>query len=256
VSSLEQDGYVTTSVLDAVTIARLRAEFDALGVDDVSFYASSVDADRDTAMRLHRVIREAVEPCLQGVLPGWKGFLGAFLSKSANTENVLALHQDWTYVDEAEHRSYIAWCPLIDTTVETGTLHVVPGSHRWLSDARGSGFPSPFRDVEQLLLDEALVALPLPAGDAVIYDAALLHASPPNRSGAVRPVAGLAMAPPGVALVHHHTEGDGTATVHEIDEWYYTRQEFATAPTGYRVIGTHPVVDRPVTEAQVRAWLA
>lgn len=254
-AQLDDVGYACVPLLDAPTVAELRRTFDELGVAGTPFYASSVDADRETAMALHRLIRDAMEAAVDAVVPGARGFLGAYLSKAANPENVLALHQDWTYVDEARHRAHIAWCPLSDTSTESGTLHVIPGSHRWLDRARGSGFPNPFRDVEATLVAHHLVPLPTPAGHAVIYDSALLHASPPNRSGEVRAVAGLAFAPAGAALVHHHTDGDGMARVYEIDEWYYTRQEFNTEPAGYPLIGTHPVVDDPVTEADLPRWL-
>jgi len=110
----------------------------------------------------------------------------------------------------------------------------VPGSHRAIHGLRGSGdFPSPVEGIEAELLARHAVPVPLTAGEALVYDAALVHGSGPNRSGRPRPVAAVAVAPATAPLVHFHREGDGPVEGYAIDADYYTAQDFGTRPHGY-----------------------
>ncbi len=59
---------------------------------------------------------------------------------------------------------------LQDMTDEVGPLRVVPRSHRWEEFPQGNG---PF---------EGEIAVPVQAGDAVLFDACLWHTGSPNRS--------------------------------------------------------------------------
>jgi len=63
---------------------------------------------------------------------------------------------------------------LQDMTEETGPLRVIPGSHRREVEAPSQGSPQ----------EEVLV--PVRAGDAVFFDAGLLHSGSPNRSSDLR----------------------------------------------------------------------
>jgi ectoine hydroxylase-related dioxygenase (phytanoyl-CoA dioxygenase family) len=84
-------------------------------------------------------------------------------------------HRDVTFVCD-KTLSINTGIYLQDMTEETGPLRVVPGSHRW---ERGPDQPGadPLREE---------VRVPVPAGAAVFFDAALWHTGDRNRSGADR----------------------------------------------------------------------
>jgi ectoine hydroxylase-related dioxygenase (phytanoyl-CoA dioxygenase family) len=82
------------------------------------------------------------------------------------------------------------WFPVLDaSTREGGTMTVIPGSH--VGGRRGEALytdSAEFKQVEPELLPgeaESAVAVEIGLGDAVVFDANLVHASLPNRG--VRP---------------------------------------------------------------------
>jgi ectoine hydroxylase-related dioxygenase (phytanoyl-CoA dioxygenase family) len=99
-------------------------------------------------------------------------------------------HQDWPYWAFAEDRTRVVTAMLFldDSTLENGTLQVLPGSHargpwptRTDSDAFGNLEMDP-TEVE----GHTPVALEVPAGSVVFFGALLVHKSDPNRSDKAR----------------------------------------------------------------------
>jgi hypothetical protein len=105
--------------------------------------------------------------------------------KGTHNKYLLQPHQDWNIVDESMFRSFNVWIPLVDLNQENGAIMVMPGSHNWIDTYRHSSIPCAFSQVHSLLL-EKMQTLYLKAGEALIYDHALIHASHENRSGEVR----------------------------------------------------------------------
>src|SRR5690606_6148058 len=111
-------------------------------------------------------------------------------------DGIKHIHQDWSFVDEDLHRSVGLWVPLVDVDEANGTLYVLPGSHRVLRQVRPApglpaGAPNP---VTELDFDD-LDPVPLRVGQAIAYDQAVVHGSPPNRTDAPRPAVALNFAP-------------------------------------------------------------
>ncbi len=248
---LESDGFAVVRLLDRSTVERLLEAFVALDVDDEPWFTSTGHADRPTAVEVDQMVRDRVGPAIACLLPGWVAFVGAFISKAPRPESTVFLHQDWTYVDERRARAFVIWCPLVPVGVREGTLHVVPGSHRWSDRTRGSHFPQPYEQVEQLVIERLCLPVPLDAGHAVVYDSALLHHSPPNHSDRVRPVVAAGLAPAGTPLVHHWADPDGHVRVFHVDGPYFTAQVNGLEPTGYPVIERYLLEDDRVDEAQL-----
>lgn len=249
-AALADRGYATTPLLDGAELDRARALWAGLGVDpDLTYYTTNVHADRATARRVDLKLKAILGPAAARVLPGHEPFLAAFILKGRHGGEV-SLHPDWTYTDERRHRAVLFWCPLVDADAENGTLHVVPHSHRWVHGLRGSGdFPSPVEGVADELVAERAVTVALRAGEAVVYDAALLHGSAPSRQDRPRPAAALAVAPHGAPLVHFHRDPGGPVEGHRIDESWFTTQPYGARPTGCEPVEPWDRVVRPVVMA-------
>lgn len=228
-------GFATAPLLGRADRRRLRERYDALGLDpDHGFYATSAHAERAVARQVDQLVKAVLGPPLREVLAGWEPFLGAFISKGPLGWNAVELHQDWTYTAEPEVRAVVVWCPLAEARPERGGLQVVPGSHRWSANLRGSGeVPGPLSAVGAALADSpAARPLDLAAGEAALYDAALLHGSPPNAGDDVRVAAAIALAPAGAPLVHLHADPGRPVEGYLIDESYYTLEPYAARPSG------------------------
>lgn len=103
-------------------------------------------------------------------------------------------HQDKSYWPDANANPVITvWIPLVDSTLENGCLHLIPGTHKHkvldfhAETVTGTGY----YEIDDEHLDEAkrkrpVIALPMSAGSAVMFNDRLLHMSTPNNSDHVR----------------------------------------------------------------------
>lgn len=89
-------------------------------------------------------------------------------------------HQDNAYFRRDPNHIVGFWVACDDATVENGCMHVIPGSH-----TRGilehGGFKNDYGTLWAPSFEEA-VAVPLKAGDALMFHGELLHGSPPNNT--------------------------------------------------------------------------
>lgn len=206
------DGYCTVPLLDADQVGEIRAYFDDLGVDpETPRFVSAVHLDRELAIEVDRWLAAKLGPLLEGILGSdLEPFLSAFFAKGARHGDRMTYHQDWSYTDERHHRSVLSWIPLVDVGADNGAMHVVPGSHRWSDGIRPSNIDAaPPTDPHLDAFERRAVLVEMRAGEALIYDPAIVHGTPPNATAETRPVAGLAMVPCDADLVHYQADDDG-----------------------------------------------
>lgn len=250
--ALAERGFTTVGLLGRRERRRLRRRWDALDVDPTeNYYATSVHAPRPVARAVDQELKAALRPTLDRLLPDTSTFMAAFIAKGAGGGHV-DLHPDWTYTDERAHRSLVFWCPLVDTNASNGAMQVLPATHRRLRGLRGSGeFPSPVADLPEQAVDRARVTVELEAGEAVVWDAALVHGSGPNQSARPRPAAAAARTSADAALVHIHREAGGPLEAYAIGEDYFTTEEFGTRPENGQEIEPWEGVVAPLTVADL-----
>jgi len=240
-------GYATVPLLDRRMVAELADLVAGLRTDPTEpYWATSVRADRVTARRIDQELKRRLHAPLAAHLgDDHQPFLAAFIGKGAHAGRV-GLHPDWTYTDERVHRAVVAWCPLVDTDEANGAMVVVPGSHRRLRGLRGSGdFASPVEGIEDELWAAHVVTVPLAAGQAILWDAALLHGSWPNDGPDLRPAAAIAFAPAAADLVHFHRAPGGDTEGYLIEESHYTTTAYGARPVGARPLAPWDEAIRP-----------
>ncbi|MEM6582959.1 MAG: phytanoyl-CoA dioxygenase family protein [Pseudomonadota bacterium] len=98
--------------------------------------------------------------------------------KPSGRANAVPWHQDFLSRPD-EPMKYIAWITLDPVTEANGTLKVIPGSHRqgYLPWKRIKGETHHDRVLEEYVKEEDAVYVEMAAGDALIFDARLLHSS-------------------------------------------------------------------------------
>ena len=242
---LAEVGWSTAPLLDPTTVEALRSLFDSLDQDEHhGFFASSNDLDGPMARSVADRITRLVGPVLDDLLPDHEPFLASFLTKGSAHGSTISFHQDLTYTDERRARTTLVWIPLCDVDARNGAMAIIPGSHRWTTGCRPGGpDPLPTED-HQRELAELAELVPLAAGSALLYDAALIHGSGPNPTPHPRPAVGIALAPRGADLVHVHRDDDGELTAWSVDADFYALQSLWSRPTGYdRVEPWGPALD-------------
>lgn len=98
------------------------------------------------------------------------------------------LHQDSQYYGKPSQHAHIitVWIPLVDVDEVNGCLYVIPGSNHWeLFDSARDELQNmrSFEDVEARGIP---VAVPMKAGDILLFSNMTFHGSKVNRSDAVR----------------------------------------------------------------------
>lgn len=179
--------------------------------------------------------------------------------KPPSPASELGPHQDFSLIDERRWRSLYLWIPLVDTDEHNGTLHVVPGSHRFTNAIRSQHVPAVFDEVLPEV-HEAAVRLDCRAGDLVLMVSGVVHFSPPNQSDEVRLAAHGIVKPTAAPLVFYYADDETPADkveCYELDLDAYVRQIRAGRPAAD--VPRSALVDRPptsMTEARFRTGLA
>lgn len=235
-----RDGYVRVPLVDAAAVRALAA-VQARWRRDAGPGFSSTLLERDPVQRaqVHAAIAALLDAPLAARLAGRRAALCTFVAKApGQPDGAVPLHQDWSFFDETLGTPVGVWCPLVDVDVENGCLEVVPGSHRVSAAPRPVRAPFAFAAREPELR-RRLRTLPMRAGEALIFDPRLFHASPPNRSAAPRAAATAVMVPAAAGLRYYHVPDPERAPwvvdVFAVDDELYLHHRPGRPPSGARL---------------------
>jgi ectoine hydroxylase-related dioxygenase (phytanoyl-CoA dioxygenase family) len=170
---------------------------DARGLDVLQqFYDSEADVWRQCARRmwdLPHVYGLAAKPSVQMLLEQI-GLEMPMISTRPEVRTDMPgddqyrqpWHQDWRY-GQGSVNSVTIWCPLHDTTVENGTIDVMPGSHLMgYLETQELSNPRRFEIVDDRIDSEEYGPAELNFGEAILFSQFLVHRSGHNRSGKPR----------------------------------------------------------------------
>jgi ectoine hydroxylase-related dioxygenase (phytanoyl-CoA dioxygenase family) len=123
--------------------------------------------------------------------------------KKPGTDSPFPWHQDNGYAFVEPQQYLTCWVALTDATEENGCPWVVPGLHR-----RGT-LAHEYSDIGFVCLREPAdaVAVPVHAGDIVVFSSLTPHSTGPNRTDAVRKAYIVQYAPDGAAVVQPASRG-------------------------------------------------
>ena len=218
--AFQENGYVVVDLLDADDIAHLNTLFSSHAEQyGQPFHTSHFSADKAYKQQVHETVASIVGPKVTQLVDGFRPVFGNFMIKQPDPNAFMPLHADWTYVDESQCRSIAVWVPLVDTTQENGCLGVIPKSHKVMNAIRGPRIQQTSYQHDKQWVKDYGVLLPMKAGQAVIYDHALMHYSPPNKSQTPRPALNLSMTPANAEMRHYCIpEGADVIEVYKVDD--------------------------------------
>lgn len=180
-----------------------------------------------------------------------------FMLKKGTGNNPMPLHADWAYVDELDHVSYAIWIPLIDTNEQNGGLCVIPYSQNLSCAIRGPRILQWEFPANEILIQKAGISLNLKLGQAVIYNHRLLHYSPPNFSGLLRPAVNISLVPKNVLQIHYAVP-ENTDFIHVFDAGvkdFYFRYSNFQMPEKANLIQQLPLSAAPLWNKKVENFL-
>jgi hypothetical protein len=245
----EENGYVKIKLLNTGQIEMLTQLYLELTLDKTpDGFFSTVGENTKMKKSMHQHFEQPFSNLWSSVLFDYKPVFSNFITKkTANSK--MAYHQDWSFIDESTGKSSLnIWCPLVDTFHENGNLAVIPGSHYLKHLLRTSNsYYSPYQPYQDYFKDLAL-ELPTAAGEAVIYDNALMHGSTPNLCETNRLTSSILAIPKEESIVIHHiSEEKDIITLYKVnDDYLLNSNPFAEVPAEefiYKQIPFVPPVD-------------
>lgn len=274
---LQEQGFLVMPFLSEEALAELRELYGELHAARPSegFYSSTFSPDLDFKKRISDVAGRLFSKTVADLFKDVKGLGASFLNKQPGEEGKMPIHQDWTVCAEEEgHFTCTIWVPLQDVGPENGAIKVLPGSHRYTNALRGPTLPVVWREVMEVL-EEKMETLEMKAGEAFIFDHALLHSSHLNTSQVERLAVTYGLTHVDTEIVYHwraqENAGNGQLTLPNID---LKAGEVAIERihTGVGLFMGHPDVRsrpdfgthqgfwrqdlKPVTEAECRALMS
>lgn len=180
--ALATEGYAIFPLLGKTEVEALSRYYSEFQKEEPQhFYSSTHSPDFEFRKKTSDFIKSVITPLLPGVLKDYKVLGGAYVVKPAHGKGILQAHQDWNLVDESKARSYNLWIPLVDVNEQNGAVFILPESHAKVPTLRGPNIPSTFKQIEQIIWKH-LLPLNMSAGEALLYDHALIHGSPVNQT--------------------------------------------------------------------------
>lgn len=187
-STFDKQGFLVLPFLTEEEILLLNNTFDDLHpqLGSGGFYSGSYSNDIGYKKKASNIIVETFSRAYKKYFTDYQPFGGAFLFKVPGENSELAIHQDWTIVNEDEHVALNCWVPLTDIHDQNGALHIVPGTHYGsIKTLRSPTIPFFFTGNDKLL-EKASVPMYVKAGEAVILNQSVIHYSVPNHSNEIR----------------------------------------------------------------------
>jgi hypothetical protein len=149
------------------------------------YHCSFLDTNVDYKRATYKLIQSVFETHVARYLNGYQILNCNFYVKPPGTGE-FSVHQNWPAIADQNDTTVTIWCPLVDVIESNGALQLVSGSHKILPHVEGPNVPGYFRDFREALIGKYLKALPMSAGEALIFDDGIIHWSANNDSDAAR----------------------------------------------------------------------
>lgn len=268
-----KDGYIQIPFISAEEVAELKALFfdtlpesggqitsEETGVEDshfISYDFTFIDKNPEYKRKVFKIITEYFKPHMERLLDNFRPIIANYIRKKSATGEV-PLHENWAFADEKKCTTVSIWCPLVDSTIENGTLQVVPGSQKRFGEHRGPMVPWELDAIKEEIINKHLVPLETKAGDCVILDDSIVHYSAINKTQGLRLAIQLICVPAEEPSIHYHLDLQNNPKeiqVLEVEDDFYMEFNPWKKPEGVKVINHIPFKPNLITEAEFKRRL-
>ena len=236
----DKTGYVVIDLFTPDEIKRFIELYDKIeGVKGTAntnkntYELSFFEKDVDSKKKKFNAVYEFMKPLIDKHIDRYAPIIINLFNKEHGTGEV-PIHQNWTFVDEKKFTSVSVWCPLQDVSRKNGTLEVVPGSHKVISEYRGPSIPWVFDNLNELMKEKYMLPFELKPGQVGIVDDSVIHYSGINQTHEHRKAVQLILKPEEAPTIHCYkeNEADDTVTIMEVEDDYFFDFDMWKKPTG------------------------
>ncbi len=230
---LEKEGYIVVPFLNEDEVASLKNTYFREHTESKEgLYATAHSHSFEFKKKLSDAILEKFERAIGKTFFECRPLGGSYIVKYKGERGVLFPHQDWNIVDEEKYRSFNIWVPLIDTNERNGAIAVLPGSHKFVKSYRGVNIDDPFQKINGYTW-KYHQTLSMKAGEALIYDHRLLHASAVNETDEPRVAVVFGIIPDKAEMRLYYMQ-DGVVEEYENSVNFFMTKNILEGPQGLK----------------------
>jgi hypothetical protein len=272
-ADFQRNGFVRLPFLSAEEVESLKQIFfdtlpisggqitsDETGVENgqlITYDFTFIDKNPSYKREVFKVITDYFGSHMAGLLADYRPIIANYIRKNTDAGEV-PLHQNWAFADERKCATVSIWCPLVDSTLENGTLQVVPKSHKRFGEVRGPMIPWELDGIKQEIISKYLVPLNTKAGDCVILDDSIVHYSALNKTDGLRLAIQLICIPKEIPSIHYFMDSRHNpkeVKVLKVKDDFYMEFNPWRKPEGAEVISSLTYAHRNITEQEFVARL-
>jgi hypothetical protein len=265
-SKFRKDGYLKVPFINADEVAKLKQLFfdtlpqsggqitsDETGVEQANFITydfTFIDKNPEYKRLIFKIISDYFKPHMDKLLENYRPIIANYIRKQSDTGEV-PLHQNWAFANEKLCTTVSIWCPLVDSTIENGTLQVVPGSHKRFGEHRGPMIPWELEGIKHEIIERHLVPLETKAGDCVILDDSIVHYSAINNTNDLRLAIQLICVPDEFPSIHYYMDYQNNPKeiqMIEVNDDFYTEFNPWKKVQLTNILDRIPFVNKQVSE--------
>ncbi len=205
---LEQNGFVKVPLLSKVEVAELMTAYQSVALEhekiNIPYITTSHSNNSNLITFVDNVLQKVMAPAINNYLINYNLLFGNYLIKIPGNASETSPHQDITFVDESKFTSVNIWVALQDTNRENGCMYFLKGSHNLMPTLRPThSYPWPYEKVTDEI-KQRVEAFPAKAGEAFIFNHAIIHGSYSNSSTQPRIAAVMAAYNKEAELLHYY----------------------------------------------------
>ncbi len=246
--AVARDGYVVLDLLspaevDALREARLHHGV-APGDPEQGLFNDTWSTDLDYKRAIGTELSALMAKPVERTLPGLRPLSFVYIVKWPGLDGAVVAHRDPTFVDESRFRSVMLWCALDELDDARGALWVVPRSHRRSAGVRAHQSQENLHPEVDQRFRRMATPVELHAGQAILYDHALIHRSGPNTTGVPRTVVSGVLVPDAAEPLYAVPLEDGSRATIRIDERFFIDHRLCELDVD-RVLREYPTIASP-----------
>jgi hypothetical protein len=206
---LDQKGFTKFQLFDNKEINAIKNFYESIklkhNIEEGRLFHTTMNTNNHLLIdEVHNFLMPFFETKLKNHVENLNFTLAGFLVKGSGKNSAVTIHQDWNYVDESKFSSYSFWLTLEDTNIFNGCMQFVPGSHKFFPSLRVSpNIPDYFHHFKEKAANY-LVDVPSKAGECVMFNQGIIHASRRNYSKKSRVACILGSYPKDADLLHYY----------------------------------------------------
>ena len=185
-------GYAKAAILSVPEVEQLLADISKFNTADrpahlvstgksLTYHLTFLDSNKDYRRRVFQLIENYFIEKLRHIIPDYH-ILNASLVIKPPGSGRFEVHQDWSFAADLATKCMTVWCPLVDTSIENGTIHVLPRSNQLIEEFSAPNAPSYFDDFRESIIERWLQPIPTQAGHALLGDNHMIHWSGDNHT--------------------------------------------------------------------------